>query len=127
MRDILWLITSLMGVLGLMFLLFFGLRMLNRRISTTGGRLRVLDRASLGRDSMMLVVSVCGKLMLIGVSAQRVEKLADLDLTEQEYIDAAFSDDNRGVMPFSDILSSFMLKKKGNKEGEKDNEDDEIS
>ena len=104
----------MLGVLGLMFLTFFALRMLNRRISTSGGRLRVIDRANLGRDSMLLVVSVCGKLILVGVSSQRVEKLTDLDMTEEEYVEAAFSGsgENKGVLPFSDILSSFMVKKK---------------
>lgn len=118
-------LVSLLGVLGLMFLTFFGLRMLNRRISTSGGRLRVIDRATLGRDSMILVVSVCGKLMLVGVSSQRVDKLADLELTEAEYVESAFSDAQKGsfqgVLPFSDILSSFIGKRKGNDE----NKDDE--
>jgi flagellar biogenesis protein FliO len=109
--DILYITISMLGVLGLMFLTFFGLRMFNRRISTSGGRLRVIDRATLGRDSMLLVVSVCGKLILVGVSPQRVEKLADLDVTEEEYVETAFSSANKGVLPFSDILSSFMRKK----------------
>ena len=117
---------SLLGVLGLVFLVFFGLRMLNRRISTSGGRLRVIDRATLGRDSMLLVVSVCGKLLLVGVSPQRVEKLSELDMSEQEYVDMAFANargysgsggGNGGaagkVLPFSDILSSFIGRKKG--------------
>jgi len=106
-------IISLLGVLGLMFLTFFGIRMLNRRISTSGGRLRVIDRATLGRDSMMLVVSVCGKLMLVGVSSQRVEKIADLDISEEEYVESAFANAQQTrVLPFSDILSSFISRKK---------------
>jgi len=124
--DILWMITALLGVLGLMFLMLLGLRMLNRRVSTSGGRLRVIDRATLGRDSMLLVVSVCGKLMLVGVSAQRVEKITDIDITEEEYIEAAFNsakDGNRKFLPFSDILSSFIGKSKGGKE--ETEEDDE--
>ena len=111
MPDVLWIAVSLLGVLGLMFLMFFGLRMFNRRISTMGGRLRVIDRATLGRDSMILVVAVAGKLMLIGVSSQRVEKLGDLDMSEEEYTQAAFSGAGGGVLPFSDILSSFIGKK----------------
>jgi flagellar biogenesis protein FliO len=122
--EFLWMIVSLLGVLGLMFLTFFGLRMVNRRISTSGGRLRVIDRATLGRDSMMLVVSVCGKLMLVGVSSQRVEKLADLDITEEEYVESAFANARSGVksvLPFSDILSSFISKK-----SEKDKDDENL-
>ena len=112
--QLLTMIISLLGVLGLMFLMFFGLRMFTRRITTSGGRLRVIDRASLGRDSMMLVVSVCGKLMLVGVSSQRVEKIADLDMSEEEYVEKAFSESQNplSVVPFSDILSTFMSKVK---------------
>ena len=103
--------------------------MLNRRITTSGGRLRVIDKVGLGRDSMMLVVSVCGKLVLVGVSAQRVEKLADLDVTEEEYISTAFNNTQFGqnVMPFSDILStvtaSMGIKKKSQTNQEKKKED----
>jgi flagellar biogenesis protein FliO len=101
-------IISLLGVLGLIFLLFFALRMFNRRISTSGGRLRVIDRASLGRDSMLLVVAVGGKLILVGVSAQRVEKISDLDVSEEEYIESAFGAARSAApaVPFSDILST---------------------
>jgi flagellar biogenesis protein FliO len=111
--DILWVFVSLLGVLGLMFLVFFGLRMLNRRVSTSGGRLRIIDRAVLGRDSMLLVVSVCGKLILVGVSSQRVEKIDELDMSEEEYVEKAFSAANKPtVLPFSDILSSLRIKRK---------------
>jgi flagellar biogenesis protein FliO len=114
MPDLLWITISLLGVLGLIFLSFFGLRMLNRRISTSGGRLRVVDRAVLGRESMILVVSVCGKLILVGVSQQRVEKLSDLDMSEEEYTEAAFA--NARVLPFSDIISSIGISRKNSGE-----------
>jgi len=107
--QILWMVISLLGVLGLIFLMFYGLKMLGGRVSTSGGRLKVIDRATLGRDSMLLVVSVCGKLMLVGVSSQRIEKLTDLDMTEEEYTEAAFPN-GKGVLPFSDVLSNFMRK-----------------
>ena len=114
--NIFTMVFALLGILGLMLLVFFGLRMLNRRISTSGGRLKVVDRATLGRDSMLLIVSVCGKLILVGVSSQRVEKIADLDMTEEEYVESAFQNARNGggakVLPFSDILSSFIGKKK---------------
>lgn len=75
-----------MGVLGLIALLFYALRKLNKRVSIgTGSKLRVLDRVNLGRDGMLLVISVNGKLMLVGSTPQRIEKLCDLDMTEEEY------------------------------------------
>jgi flagellar biogenesis protein FliO len=109
--DFLYITIALLGVLGLMFLSFFGLRMLNRRISVSGGRLRVIDRVAIGRDSMILVVSVCGKLILVGVSQQKIEKLDDLDITEEEYVEAAFANSQK-VLPFSDILSSIGITRK---------------
>ena len=80
-----WLL-SFIGVLGLIFFLFYALKKLNNGINVkSGNRLRVLDRVNLGRDGMLLVVSVCGKLMLLGATSGRVEKLCDLDVTEEEY------------------------------------------
>jgi flagellar biogenesis protein FliO len=127
--QIFTMVISLLGVLGLIFFMFLGLRMFNRRISTSGGRLRIIDRATIGRDSKLLVVSVCGKLMLVGASPQHVEKLADLDITEEEYVEAAFAA-ARGqaphkVLPFSDILSSMTGSFIGNKKEKNDEKEDE--
>ena len=99
-----WLL-SFIGVLGLMAVLFYALRRLNKRISTGGGRLRVLDRIRIGRDGMLLVVSVCGKVMLVGVTSQRIERLCDLDITEEEYT----ADRQNG--DFMSVFSAMMSKK----------------
>ena len=99
-----WLL-SFIGVLGLMAVLFYALRKLNKRISTGGGRLKVLDRISIGRDGMLLVVSVCGKVMLVGVTAHRIDKLCDLDITEEEYSAERQSTD------FASVFSAMLGKK----------------
>ena len=66
--DIIWVIFSLIGVLGLFFLLIYGLNKLNKKIGiVSGSKMRVLDRVNIGRDGMIMVVSVAGKLMLISV------------------------------------------------------------
>ena len=106
-----WLL-SFIGVLGLMAVLFYALRRLNKRISTGGGRLKVLDRISIGRDGMLLVVSVCGNVMLVGVTSQRIEKLCDLDVTEEEYT----ADRQNGE--FMSVFSAMMNKKAQEKQGE---------
>lgn len=124
-----WLL-SFIGVLGLIFFLFYALKKLNKGISVkSGNRLRVLDRVNLGRDGMLLVVSVCGKLMLLGVTSGRVEKLCDLDITEEEYGTQQSGD-------FKSVLSSVLGKDKQEyrqdrqqeksreeNQGEKDNEE----
>lgn len=98
-----WLL-SFIGVLGLIFFLFYALKKLNKGISIkSGNRLRVLDRVNLGRDGMLLVVSVCGRLMLLGATSGRVEKLCDLDITEEEYSIGQSAD-------FKSVLSSVLGK-----------------
>ena len=107
-----WLL-SFIGVLGLMAVLFYALRKLNKRVSTAGGRLKVLDRVSIGRDGMLLVVSVCGKVMLVGVTPQRIEKLCDLDVSEEEY---------SAGQPNQDFVSVFsaMMGRKAQLEDQED-------
>ena len=107
-----WLI-SFIGVLGLIFVLFYFLKKLNKRISVSGGRLKVLDRIGIGRDGMLLVVSVCGKVMLVGVTAHRIDKLCDLDVTEEEY-----AADRQGT-DFMSVLSAISeMKGKKSQQGE---------
>ena len=103
-----WLL-SFIGVIGLIFLLFYALKKLNKRVGTSSGsRLRVLDRLNVGRDGMLLVVSVAGKLMLIGVTSQRMEKLCELEQSEEEYF--SFFKENSS-QDFKSTLYSVLLKK----------------
>jgi len=121
LKDIIYVTISMVGVLGLFFMLAYGLRRLSKRVSFTGGgRLRVLDRANLGKDAMLLVVSVCGKLMLIGVSGQSVQKLAELEMSEEDYTATVTNSGNAG---FFDVFSG-LLKKKENKQEENGDEDE---
>ena len=119
--DILWVVFSLIGVLGLFFALIYALRKLNRGISVmSGGKMRIIDRVSVGRDGMLLVVSVAGKLMLVSATSQRIEKLCDLDMTAEEYAAQQSGTENSG-MSFSEALSTVIGRKKGE---EKDNGND---
>ena len=115
-----WLI-SFIGVLGLIFVLFYFLKKLNKRISASGGRLKVLDRISIGRDGTLLVVSVCGKVMLVGVTLHRIDKLCDLEITEEEYAEERQSTD------FVSVLSAMMSKKSQQEQGEIPEKQGEIS
>jgi flagellar biogenesis protein FliO len=85
--QVLQMIISLLGLLGLFFLMIFGLRRLSGRISAFGSeRLRVVDRVVLGQGSMIMVVNVGGKLVLVGATPQKIEKIADLDAELSEYL-----------------------------------------
>lgn len=80
-------IMALVGVLALVFVIFWLMKKFNARVSLTDTRhLKVLERVNLGPDKMLLIVSVCGKCMLLGVTTQGTEKICDLDETEEELI-----------------------------------------
>lgn len=119
--DWIQLTLSLIGVIGLIVMLFYALRKLNKKISVGGGnRMRILDRVNLGRDGMLLVVNVCGKLMLLGVTAQRVEKICDLDVSEEDYFPGGAQQQD-----FKTILASALGKKNGSAANQKDDENAE--
>ncbi|MDR2532500.1 MAG: flagellar biosynthetic protein FliO [Oscillospiraceae bacterium] len=110
----LWYAISLFAVLGLIFFMFFMMKKMNRLTRTaSGSRLRIIDRANTGRDSSLLVVSVSGRLMLVGVSAGRIEKLCDLDIDEEEYFDSSDQPD-KPALNFSDVLKNYLKLNKTN-------------
>lgn len=115
---VVWLF-SFLGVLGLIFLLFYALKKLNKSVNiSSGSKLRVIDRVNLGKDGMLLVVSVDKKLMLIGATTQRVEKLCDLETTEEEYLSGNSGQD------FKTVLSSVIWKKSSAEFGQKNGGED---
>jgi flagellar protein FliO/FliZ len=103
---------SLAGVIGLILFMFWMLRKVQKQTAiASGSKLRIIDRANTGRDSSLLVVSVGGKLMLVGVSTGTMVKLCDLDLSEEEY----FGSEEQGDKPsytFAEALSSVIFKKR---------------
>jgi len=103
------------GIVAFMTLVLFGLRKLTRRVTVNpGGSMRVIDRIGFGRESGLIVVSVRGKLLLIGISAQHTELLLELDITEEEYLARR---ENETVFPsFAQALQNFINRKSNNDE-----------
>lgn len=59
-------IMALLGVLALVFLLFWAMKKLNRRVTLSDSKnMKILERINLGPDKMLLLVSVCGKCMVL--------------------------------------------------------------
>lgn len=102
------LICALIGILGLILVLFWALRKLNKGVLTSGGkRLKVLDRAVLGGEKSVIVVSVAGKCMVLGVTASKIEKIADLDITEEEYLEQLYPTDSTGASGKGGFFAAF--------------------
>lgn len=78
-------IMALIGVLALVFVLFWLMKKWNKRIAVSDSKnMKILERINLGPDKMLLLVSVCGKCMVLGVTANHTEKICDLEQTEEE-------------------------------------------
>ena len=77
---------SVIGIFFFMILIFvaayYGTKFLGKHYSPQASfsdNMRVVDRMPLGRDQYLLIVEAGGKALLIGVSPQRIEALAELD------------------------------------------------
>lgn len=80
MREVIWVLLSLLGVIGLIVLTYVSARWLNRRVNLSGSRsIKVLEKAVLGQDKMLAVVQIGEKLMLLGITDGHIDKLSDLD------------------------------------------------
>lgn len=128
MPPVVQLVCALVGVIALIFLFFWLLRKVNKGILTTGGkRLKVLDRASLGGEKSVVVVSVAGKCMVLGVTAGRIDKIEDLSLTEEEYLSELYPEGSGRQDNFFAAFSDALAKNVKNMRGKKDGRDDDRS
>lgn len=112
--DYFQMIMALIGVLALVFVIFWLMKRFNARVTLTDSRhLKVLERVNLGPDKMLLIVSVCGKCMLLGVTSQSTEKICDLDETEEQL--CAKKTDGGTFPTVSESLKMVFGKKKNEK------------
>ena len=77
---------SVVGILVIMGLIFAGAyyttKLLGKHYSlqiASSRELKVIDKLTLGRDRYLLIVEAGGKALLLGVSPQNIEALAELD------------------------------------------------
>ena len=126
MPPIVQLVCALVGVIALIFLFFWVLRKVNKGMLTTGGkRLKILDRASLGGEKSVVVVSVAGKCMVLGVTAGRIEKIEDLPLTEEEYLSELYPEGSEKQEGFFAAFSDALAEKVKNMRGKKNASSDD--
>lgn len=106
-------IMALVGVLALVFLMFWLMKKFNRRITVSDSRsMKVLERINLGPDKMLLLVSICGKCMVLGVTSSHTEKLCDLEQTEEELTRRDESGNPSFGESFKTVLGNMMNKDK---------------
>ncbi len=106
-------IMALVGVLALVFLMFWLMKKLNKRVMVSDGRhMKVLERVNLGPDKMLLLVSVCGKCMVLGVTPNHAEKICDLEQTEEELVQKDENGNPSFGESFKTVLGNMMGKDK---------------
>ena len=105
-------IMALIGVLALVFVIFWLMKKFNRRIVMSDTRnIKILERINLGPDKMLLLVSVCGKCMVLGVTTSHTEKICELEQTEEE-LTRRESSENPSFRESFKIVLENMIKKK---------------
>lgn len=104
-------IMALIGVLALVFLLFWIMKKFYARMSVYDSKnMKVLERINLGSDKMLLLISICGKCMVIGVTASHTEKICDIEQSEEELSEK--NDENPSFKESFKIVLENMKKKK---------------
>ena len=96
-------VTSLIGMVGLVGLVlaatYYATRFLGKHYSgqiSLGKQIRIIDRLDLGRDRYLLVVHTAGKTLLVGVTPQNLNTLAELD--DQDLEQQTSDSDSAGNM-----------------------------
>ena len=84
-------IMALLGVLALVFLLFWIMKRFNK---------------------MLLLVSVCGKCMVLGVTSNHTEKICELEQSEEELTKLPEGGNPSFGESFKIVLGNMMNKKK---------------
>lgn len=104
-------IMALVGVLALVFVLFWIMKKFNVKTTLYNSKnMRILERINLGPDKMLLLVSICGKCMVLGVTSGHTEKICDLEETEEE-LTAVTGDSPSFKESFKTVMDNFMKKK----------------
>lgn len=104
-------IMALIGVLALVFLLFWIMKKFNARVSLYDSKnMKILEHINLGPDKMLLLVSVCGKCMVLGVTSSHTEKICELEQTEEE-LTAATAENPSFKESFKTVLDNMKRKK----------------
>ena len=114
MPELLMVICSLLGVIGLIFLVYYGTRWLNKKFRSNGWNglergIKIIDCIGVAQDKQLLVVKVGKKGMLLGVAPNSITKLCDID--DDDISDMQRETGENSSVSFSDSLKKAFFKK----------------
>lgn len=128
MPDILLVICSLLGVIGLIFLIYYGTRWLNKKFRSTGWNglergIKIIDCIGIAQDKQLLVVKVGKKGMLLGVATNSITKLCDID--DDDISDMQRETEENSSVSFSESFKNAFFKKNSAENGSAQEDDKE--
>ncbi len=111
MGEVFTVIFSLAGILALILALLYASKWLNRKTSISSAQnLRIVERANLSTDKMLLLVEICGKYIVVGVAPSGINTLCEL--SEEEIARLQFPNKGNGNNQFLNILTQkFRMNK----------------
>ena len=116
--EIFSVICALLGVIGLIFIAFYAYGWLNKHrvggLGNTQNRaIKIIEYVGIAQDKQLMIVTVGSKKMLLGVTANAVTKICDLDDEDlpTENVDAQAEG---GFM--KSLKKAFAERNKGNAE-----------
>lgn len=120
MSETLHAALSAAGVIIFMIIIFFGAHYASRLVGqrafygqqTTGMKMHILGRTMLGRDQALVVVQVAEQVWLLGVTAQQITKIAELDAAQFDVQDIL----QQNKPDFLEALKEAFNKQKGGRD-----------
>ena len=110
-------VLSLIGVLMLIFATYFGVRWMEKKVQyKPGASVKVIETVGLGTDKSLVIINIGEKYMMLGVSQQHIEKIADIDKEDIKVITQKAQTERQ---PFSASLAKVLSEKGIIKGGDK--------
>lgn len=114
MSELMLVICSLLGVIGLIFLTYYATRWLNKKFRSggiygSGSGIKIIECVGIAQDKQLIAVKAGNKAMLLGVTPQSVTKLSDLDESD---IEAMLPNENTSGGGFAESLKKAFANRK---------------
>lgn len=119
--EVFTVICALLGIVGLLFLSAYAVKWLNKRFGMNGfgfsGRsIKIRECVGIAQDKQLMIVTVGSKTMLIGVTANAVSKICDLDEEDLAADEAADSSENSFMKSFKKAFAERKRQSAKNEE-----------